>query len=300
MQLNIRKIFDSNQTLFLGGETGVGKSSLAKKWAETFKRDQKMVSVNLATLGDSLFEAQMFGYRKGAFTGATLDHPGFLESAGSGVLFLDEIAELSLQSQKKLLGLLEEKTYVPLGSTHSKRFNGMIILATHKDLRLAVERGEFREDLFYRIARLCHCLEPLREKREEIEEALHPWRHKFSFEVMKYLVEKYPWPGNYRELKNFIGLLEFARFDKLTDMSELPLRTIEDTKASPANANDSHCYAEALYQFEKKLFEKALLQAQGRVNYAAERLGISKTTLIAKLKKYGISSLQIKALSHAA
>lgn len=301
MNLNFRKIFEANQTLFITGETGVGKSSLVRRLAHQYKPDRKCVVVNMASIGEGVFESQMFGHKRGSFTGAHQDHLGFLDIAQNGILFLDEVADLSAQSQKKLLEILEEKTFIPVGSNNVKRFEGMIILATHKNLAALVSEGSFRQDLYFRIHRFNYQLEPLRNKRDEIVKNLAKKRHLFSDQVWDFLYRDYDWPGNFRELKNFSEALDFYQFEKIENIQNLPL--IDLCVADVATKKLTHSlqtYSDALASFEKEFFENALEDAGGRVNFASRKLGISKTTLIAKLKKYGISSHMIKALSQAA
>lgn len=300
MNLNFRKIFDANQTLFITGETGVGKSSLVRRLAREYKPDRKCIVVNMACLGEGVFESQMFGHKRGSFTGAHQDHLGFLDVAQNGVLFLDEVAELSAQSQKKLLEILEEKTFTPVGSTSIKRFEGMIILATHKNLASLVSEGSFRQDLYFRIHRFNYQLEPLRNKRDEIGKNLASKKHLFTDQVWDFLNHEYHWPGNFRELKNFSESLEFYSVAKITELSSLPLLDMSLPRVERKKSTFQHqTYSEAMSIFEKEFFENALEQAGGRVNFASRKLGISKTTLIAKLKKYGISSHMIKAMSQA-
>lgn len=300
MKLNFRKIFESNTNLFISGETGVGKSCLVRQLALKYRPGNRCVVVNMASLGDGLFESQMFGHKRGAFTGAHQDHVGYLETAQGGVLFLDEVAELSLSAQKKLLEILEERTFTPVGSTQAKVFNGLIVLASHKNLAEMVSEGSFREDLYFRIHRLHFKIDPLRLRREEIKMYLTPKRHFFCDNVWSYLTHEYPWRGNFREMKNFVESLEFFEREKYDSIEQLPLMKAQTKTMNNDDDHKFESYHEAIGKFEKDFFEGALKRVNGRVNYAAKELGISKTTLIAKLKKYGISSHMIKALSQAA
>lgn len=303
MKLNYQKLFNHNETLFIGGETGVGKTTKARELSERYKAGSLFLSVNLASLGESLFEGQLFGHKKGAFTGADKDHLGFFEQVGSGVLFLDEIGELSLNLQKKLLSVLEEKTFYPLGSSTPRKFRGMVIVATHQDLKLLVEKGLFRKDLYYRISRFVVNMPSLKSQRSLLRLMLEKYENRFSFEVFNYLCEGYDWPGNFRELKNLFQVLEFSEGEKVVDLSELSIyKSMAEVKDDNSNivTLKSLNYAQALSEFERKFFLSVMEETDGRVNYTADQLGISKTTLIAKLKKYGISSLQIRAMSHAA
>lgn len=291
MKFNLRMIFYEKQSLLILGETGVGKSSFVSKLHQKFAANEPLVSVNLAGLNDNLFESEMFGHVKGAFTGASENKEGFIVKAGRGILFLDEIGELTLRTQKKLLGLLEERLVTPVGSTKSVPFRGQIIAATNRDLYQMVQEKTFREDLYFRISGLSIEMKSLRDKRSEIQDALMPFQSKMTQTAFEYLVQEYEWPGNYRELKQFIQRLKFSR-SELIDLNQLSQICRGKTR-SISSGN----YYESLDNFESAYFDHQMKIHSGKVNIAAKEMGISKSTLIAKLKKYGINSLKIKAAS---
>ncbi len=291
MKLNLGMIFYEKQSLLILGETGVGKSSFVDKLHRKYAATEPLVSVNLAGLNDNLFESEMFGHIKGAFTGASENKEGFIVKAGRGILFLDEIGELTLRTQKKLLGLLEERMVTPVGSTKSVPFRGQIIAATNKDLYQMVQEKTFREDLYYRICGLCIEMKALRDKRSEIQDALSPFQSKLTQNAYEYLINEYEWPGNYRELKQFIQRLKFTKIEML-DLNEIG--SICRGSARPTVKGN---YYESLDNFESAYFDHQMKIHSGKVNIAAKEMGISKSTLIAKLKKYGINSLKIKAAS---
>lgn len=291
------KIFADKKTLYIHGETGSGKSTLARKLCRDYLGCEPL-SINLACLNEQLFESQLFGYRKGAFTGATKDFEGLLGQAQHGVLFLDEVSEISLGLQKKLLSLLEEKLYYPVGSERPKHFNGQIIAAGHPGLYEKVQRGDFRQDLYYRLCRFELYVQPLRDKKNELRSQLNSYRLKLSSELYEWLVCQYSWPGNYRELTNFLDYVNYT-----VQMGRMELKDCPSWMVQAAKPHEIPCeqfpltYSQAHERFEKTFFKRAMHYYEGRVNYASQQLGISKSTLIAKLKKYGINSLKIRAMS---
>lgn len=296
--------------LLITGETGTGKSYLARKifnQSEIYK--EKFLTVHLATLKEDLIESELFGHKKGAFTGAVENKNGYLYEVGEGTLFLDEIGELSLEAQKKLLYLMEEKKFTPVGGQVALDFKGRIIMATNKNLGQMVKEKLFREDLYYRIKVFHLELRPLRENKEvlikEIENILASLKKQYHApytmlgpEALDYLVNK-EWKGNFRELKN---ALEYAivlgRKNKIevcdfpAEVSALEKPEIESLAFLEAFPEDFHAGQEL---FEKLFLENWLLKNTGKVNETARRLGISKTTLIQKAKKYRINTLKMRA-----
>ena len=219
MDLNFyQKIINLSAPLLITGETGTGKSVIAKKiFNQSTIHREKFLTVHLASLKDDLIESELFGYRKGAFTGAIENKKGYLKEVGMGTLFLDEIGELSLDSQKKLLYLLEEKKFTPIGSTVSEDFTGRIIMATNQNLELLVKKQSFREDLYYRISTFKLELPSITNNPILLRKAIIllfselKSIHKKCYcrlpnELLDYLVSL-EWRGNFRELRN---ALEYA------------------------------------------------------------------------------------------
>ena len=286
-----------NSTILLTGETGTGKSTLARWIAQ--QKNLPLTEVNLASLQENLLESEIFGHKKGAFTGATEDKVGYLGQVKNGILFLDEIGELPLGLQKKFLYLLEEKSYVPVGSTKKIAFHGQIIVATHKNLKQMVERGQFREDLYYRLMVFPFHLEPLKSSVNVISIAndlLCSHFHQKHLRLSKEVQEKfqtYAWPGNVRELKNCLEYaLIFAHHE--IEMNHLPEWIMKGEEKS-ALSEEVVEYSIALEKFEQDYFLRAMEKFQGRINYTSVELKISKATLIQKLKKYQINSLAFRA-----
>lgn len=310
-QRHLQKFINLSAPLLITGETGTGKSFLAKKIFDSSRiYKEKFITVHLASLKEDLLESELFGYKKGAFTGAVEVKNGYLKDVGNGTLFLDEIGELSLDAQKKLLYLLEEKKFTPLGSTQSQDFCGRIIMATNKNLKALVDQGLFREDLYYRVAVFKLELPTLRENPELLSQSIQellsklkityqrPYCH-LSEEALDYLV-KAPWKGNFRELKNTLEYAVVMSEERQIKRSDFP-QNAPTLEAHPKNQEKDFIESFPLdFNQSLELFEKMYLQAileknGGKVNDTARRLGMSKTTLIQKAKKYQINTLKIRS-----
>lgn len=312
--MNLQKFINLKSPILIIGETGTGKSFLAKKiFSESQIYQEKFLTAHLASLKEELLESELFGHKKGAFTGAIEAKNGYLKEVGKGTLFLDEIGELSLDAQKKLLYLLEEKKFTPLGSTLPQDFHGRIIMATNKDLKAMVKKGDFREDLYYRISVFELKLQSLRENVDVLKKSIQdifnqlkmthsqPFSY-LSMEAMDYLL-KQEWKGNFRELKNAIEYSLVMSDGRRIEVSDFPVKD-EDTKLRANNSSDSieewigslpHDFNQSLEVFEKMYLECVLEQNGGKVNETARKLGMSKTTLIQKAKKYQINTLKMRS-----
>jgi transcriptional regulator with PAS, ATPase and Fis domain len=288
-----------NENILLIGQTGVGKSFLAKWIHMNSKRVRnKYFQVNIATLNSQLFESELFGHKKGSFTGATSDKQGFCEAVGFGTLFIDEIGELDLEQQKKILTLVEERIFYSVGSNERKSFNGVLVFATNKDLAQEVKKGKFREDLYYRIRSYMFEIEPLnncRDKYLKVIEEINNCKLKqnklniiMSVELLNFL-KTYHYPGNYRELRQIVDYIVFMASEKAC-LIHLP-GWIAKNEIESVN---SDCYYEAQGKFEKKFLTKKLTKYQGRINYTSEMINLSKVTLISKIKKYDINIKDMK------
>ncbi|MFZ4713010.1 MAG: sigma 54-interacting transcriptional regulator [Bacteriovoracaceae bacterium] len=285
-------------TILITGETGTGKSSLAH-WIAN-EKNKNLVEVNLAGLSENLIESELFGHKKGAFTGASEDKKGYLDLVQDGVLFLDEVGELPLQAQKKLLQLLEDKTYYPVGSPQKKHFKGQLIVATHRNLSEMVMQKEFRQDLFFRLQVFHFELKPLRDNPINILKmaseliSYHFKRPEISLsQEVKDLFLSYQWPGNFRELKHCLeyALLfsdDFILLEQLPDWVKLENLNHRFIERMPE-------YAFALEQFERQYLKQAMEFYSGKINQCSMELKISKVTLINKLKKYQINSVHFRA-----
>ncbi len=308
MGFNIRDLKTLPGIILLLGDTGTGKSYCARDiHAQSDLKRMSFYEVNLATLTESLIESELFGHIKGAFTGAINDKKGFCESVGKGVLFLDEVGELSLTSQKKLLLLLEEKIFTPVGSCGLRKFNGKIIAATNRNLKQMVLDGTFREDLFFRLQQFCYQLSPLVDDVFEIEKFMDKFLRIFRTRQEKYglnyskecyeLLKRYHWPGNIRQLKNCIEYAVFFAEEEIKkeNLPDWFIKSVDKINDRNELTNFPFKYNQAHEEFEQKYFRYVLQRCEGKINYTAKIMGISKATLIAKARKYAINTAQIKA-----
>jgi transcriptional regulator with GAF, ATPase, and Fis domain len=295
------KYIDVDDPVLILGESGTGKELVARViHGQSRRRTGPFVSENCAALPESLLESELFGYSKGAFTGATQNKKGLLESAAGGVLFLDEIGEMPLDLQSKLLRVLQEGELRPLGSQQKVKLDFRLITATNKNLDELVREGDFREDLFYRLNVLPVRLPPLRERREDLpalvnrilgdltRETKGP-RFRVSPEAMQLLVA-YRWPGNVRELQN-----EIRRGAILGDgviLAEHLSSTVRDPRPpvvpTPLPAEAGTTLPDQVAALETRAIEQAMQQSGGNKSRAAELLGLSRFALQRKLEKYGL------------
>ncbi|MCI0329741.1 MAG: sigma 54-interacting transcriptional regulator [candidate division Zixibacteria bacterium] len=291
------RVKDSDLSILLLGETGVGKDLLAKTiHFQSNRREQRFVSVNCAALPETLLESELFGHRRGAFTGADRDKPGLFEEADGGTFFLDEVTEIPLSVQAKLLRVLEEKEVVRLGETRPRRVNVRLISAGNKDLKGLTEKGLFRQDLFYRLSVFALKLPSLRERKEDVPLLLEHFAAKYAggkklcFNPAAFeLLCAHDWPGNVRELEN-----EVRKLAVLADESGVVAPELLSAKffGPDEKLPGGHPRAFSLYEFlaeaEKKHIQRALVETGGVKKRAAELLKIPESTLRLKLKEYGL------------
>jgi transcriptional regulator with PAS, ATPase and Fis domain len=301
----VRQVVNSSISISIEGETGSGKDLLAKAiHFNSNRREKRFISVNCAALPETLLESELFGYKRGAFTGADRDKSGLFEEADGGTFFLDEIADMPLSIQAKILRLLEEQEIVRLGETVSRKVDVRIISATNKDLKEQMGAGLFRQDLYYRLTALTFRLGPLRERREDIPllvtHFLEDSGKKVSPEVMRMLVS-YDWPGNVRELEN-----EIKKLVLLTGDRELIECDTVSGKISSVGRDDDHSslattepvedlafsQTYSLYDYlagvEKRFIVKAMKEKAGVKKHAAALLNMPESTLRLKIKQYDI------------
>ncbi|MCP4351243.1 MAG: AAA family ATPase [Desulfobacterales bacterium] len=288
----IVKAAASDANVIVYGESGTGKELASRAVHEiSDRKKQSFVPVNCGAIPDNLVESEFFGYKKGAFTGANTDKPGYLDIADKGVLFLDELAELSLNMQVKLLRVLEDGGYTPVGGSEVKKPDVRIVAATNKDLLEQVKKGEMRNDFFFRIHIIPIYLPPLRERQEDIplliEHFINLYGHEkerppFTGKILETILN-YHWPGNIRELQNVLHrYFTLNRFDLLTDEPEEPrVLPVPETVFGAENLS----YQAAMEMYEKKLIQTALEQNQWHREKAAASLGMSRRTFFRKLKK---------------
>ena len=293
----LERIARTHVPVFISGESGTGKEVVARHLHRISDRHAgPFVAVNMAALPSELVESELFGYRKGAFTGATEDKPGYFELAHGGTLFLDEIAEMPAALQPKLLRVLQDHQVFPLGSRQPVRVDVRIVTATNQDLQSAVREGRFREDLFYRIHVFPIHLPPLRERREDIPLFVEFFLRKyssqyglplmrFSPEAMKVLLH-HPWPGNIRELAHVV-----ERAVILSEGVEIPRAVVEDALAGAARSERGDGQPTSLLslrELEKQHIQRVMEAVGGNKRRAAEILGIDLSTLYRKLDRYGL------------
>lgn len=289
----IESIAGGDWTVLIQGETGTGKELVAKAIHHYSRRkNQPFIIVNLNSLNETLIYSQLFGHKKGAFTGANFDHKGFLETAEGGTLFLDEIGDIPESVQIALLRVFENKEYIKLGESVPRKSNVRILVATHKDLKKMSEEGLFRKDLYYRIQIARVMLPPLRNRLEDIPllagsflsqsaEINHKNVTQISQDALRIMM-KYNWPGNVRELKNAVEYAVISTQSNKIESADLP----------PEISGQSQPELSSDYP-EKLEIQKALVESNGQKNQAAKKLGFSRATFYRKLKKYKIVSLMI-------
>lgn len=296
---SIEKIAQSDASVMITGENGTGKELIARILHNKSKRRfYPFVGINCAAIPETLIESELFGYEKGAFTGATKQKKGKIELAHKGTLFLDEVADLSLSAQAKILRVLQERQFERIGGHESISVDVRIISATNKDLMEEMKKGNFREDLFYRLNVIPIHIPPLRERKEDIRElanfflseynSKHNTSLKFTEKALK-LLEKYDWPGNVRELKNFLERVFVLSESQLIDEKDI-LKNISFPRSNYYEEYEGMTLKEAKIKFEKQLITSRLLKYDNNISKAAESLGIDRTYLHKKINELGIFS----------
>jgi len=294
----VERVAPTNATVLLGGESGVGKDLIARAIHEKSRRASgPFLKINSTAIPENLLESELFGFEKGAFTGAVASKPGKFELADKGTLFLDEIGDVPPATQVKLLRVLQEREFERLGGTKTVKVDVRLIAATNRDLRAALEQGTFREDLYYRLNVVPIDIAPLRERKEDVPDLVNLFVTRFatdsgkvieglSSEAMQILVN-YHWPGNVRELQNVI-----ERACALSKGPRLEAADIHlDVRPSKAGNGGSGFLPEGmtLEQWEDEMVQEALRRANGNKSQAARLLGLSRNALRYRLSKIGIA-----------
>ncbi|MGA7799462.1 MAG: sigma 54-interacting transcriptional regulator [Gammaproteobacteria bacterium] len=291
---NIRKVAGVDAPVMITGESGTGKELAARAiHAQSPRRRGPFQAINCGALPTHLIQSELFGHEKGAFTGAHRRHTGRIEAANGGTVFLDEIGDLSLDLQVNLLRFLQEGTIERIGNTEPLRVNGRVIAATHDDLQEAVQRGRFREDLYYRLNVLHLRLPPLRERREDIEALAEHYFHQYHRERNRNVrgfsrhaldaLKAYDWPGNVRELVNRVRRATIMCEHRLISPAELGLDA--KTVAQGASATLAHARSMA----ERQAILDSLMLTNNNISEAARRLGVARVTLYRLMDKYGLA-----------
>ncbi len=298
----VARVASSQATILIRGESGTGKELIANAIHYASPRSEKpWVKVSCAAIPETLLESELFGHEKGAFTGAIQKRLGRFEEADGGSIFLDEIGDLSPSTQVKLLRILQDKEFQRLGSNTSLKTDVRVITATHRNLEEAIQRGLFREDLYYRLNVISITLPPLRERREDIPLLIDHFLKKYSEKNQKSisniskeataLLLRYDYPGNVRELENLVERAVVLCRGEIITTQDLPFHLQEGkSEGMWQTSKTPKGLPESLEEIERDLIMKALHDHQGIQTRAAESLGISERVLRYKIKKHGIHS----------
>jgi len=311
----VARVADSPSTVLITGESGTGKELIAKALHQgSSRRDKPLIKVNCAAIPKDLVESELFGYERGAFTGAVGSKPGRFELADGGTLFLDEIGEVPVEMQVKLLRALQESEFERVGGIKTIHVDVRLVAATNRDLKQLITEGRFREDLYYRLAVVPIALPPLRERREDIPLLVSHFIHKYDERLGKRvegiepealeLLMSYAWPGNIRELENLMErsvlfadgpmILASALPDSLRERGAVhaptPAMGVGHLGAitAPSGASMKEIVRHAQAELEKELIVHALEETGGNVTRAAKRLQISRKSLQVKMKELGL------------
>ncbi|MCB0394258.1 MAG: sigma-54-dependent Fis family transcriptional regulator [Bdellovibrionales bacterium] len=301
----IYKLCKVDTTVLIRGENGTGKELVARAiHFNSHRKDHPFVAINCGAIPENLIESELFGHEKGSFTGATERKIGKFQLANNGTIFLDEIAELRPELQVKLLRVLQERTFVPIGSAREVKTTARIIAATNQNLEKQIEDHRFREDLFYRLNVMPIFLPPLRERREDIPQLVDHFMKNFEKQHGRKLtgirpdaleiLQNYPWPGNIRELENTIERAFIVETSETITKTSLP-DNIQKAGSSPMPSDLKASYSGPLNyetfkeEMEKDFIIQALKVNKGRINKTVAYANIPKNTLLRKIKKYGIN-----------
>ncbi|MCP9446238.1 MAG: sigma-54 dependent transcriptional regulator [Nitrospira sp.] len=301
----VRKVADSDSTVMIQGESGTGKELVARMLHfNSLRRDRPLVPVNCGAIPENLLESELFGHEKGAFTGATHTRMGRFELANGGTIFLDEIGEMSLPLQVKLLRVLQERAFERVGGNRTIQVDVRIIAATNQNLEALVEERRFRQDLFYRLNVIPIVIPPLRDRRSDIPLLIDHFVARFnqtkhthitgiSHEALR-LLSQYDWPGNIRELENLVERMAVLKKQGELSVSDLPEKIarkpqpLEPKEQFIRFTEDGINLMREVEQYENHLIIEALRKANGVTTRAAQLLQLNRTTLVEKLKRKGV------------
>lgn len=302
----VAKVAASPSTVLIHGESGTGKELIAFEIHSRSQRAKKpFIKVNCAAIPPTLIESELFGYEKGAFTGAVTSKPGRFELAHEGTLFLDEVADMPLEMQVKLLRVLQEQEFERVGGVNTIHVDVRIIAASNKDLPTEIKAGRFRDDLYYRLNVVPIVLPPLRDRKEDVELLVNHFIEQFNSKLSKKIegikedalqvLREFSWPGNIRQLENMIErMMLMAEGSRLTlrDIPQEILAGMTETeikKVDPEGEGFREAVKRQTQSVERELIEKALKENNGNITRTAEKLGLSRKGLQLKMKELGIS-----------
>ncbi len=295
----VERVAPTNSTVLLGGESGVGKDLIARALHQHSRRASgPFVKINCTAIPENLLESELFGYEKGAFTGAISSKPGKFELADKGTIFLDEIGDVPGTIQVKLLRVLPDREFERLGGTKTLKVDVRVVAATNQDLRAALEEGTFREDLYYRLNVVPINIPPLRERKEDIPYLVESFVERFAREAgkpirgitpaaLKMLME-FHWPGNVRELENIIERAVALSAGQMLDVGDVRLDLSPVKTAADSGGGMFPPEGTTLEQFEDEIIKEALRRANGNKSQAARLLGMSRNALRYRLTKIGV------------
>jgi DNA-binding NtrC family response regulator len=307
---DVRKVAPTDSTVLIVGESGTGKELFARAIHKESKRaDRKFVAIDCSTLSPNLLESELFGHVKGAFTGATQDKTGIFELAQDGTLFLDDVANLTMEIQGKLLRVLESREYKPVGASQFRKTDARIVAATNRDLKGMMEQGTFRQDLFYRLNVFPIFLPPLRERKDDIPRLAYHFLKIFSEKTGKEVegftddalevLVSHDWPGNVRQLKNVVERLVIMTEHEILDTLDLleppQMSDFLRTEAIPKTMEELKAVRKQLLeeeygQIERAFLIKALKSCNGNITLAAQRVGMQRSNFSTLMKKHQVSA----------
>ncbi len=289
----------TNGRVLICGENGTGKELVAHLLhLHSHRRDQPFIEMNCAAIPEELIESELFGHVKGSFTGATEDKDGKFAQADGGTLFLDEVGDMSSKTQAKVLRVLEEQRFTPVGGNASMRVDVRVIASTNKDLEKEIEAGHFREDLYYRLNVIPFQLPPLRERKEDIQELTRYFLEDFAAKYARKpptftrkaseILEGYLWPGNVRELRNIMERFIIMTPQQRLDVYDLPEEILQRTILTAPEPGGAESLQDAREKFERTFILQKLMEHKGNVSRAAQMLQIERSNLYRKMRQLGI------------
>src|SRR5438270_4308661 len=299
----VERVAPTNSTVLIGGESGVGKDLIARAIHQNSRRPSgPFIKINSTAIPDTLFESELFGFERGAFTGALASKPGKFELADKGTLFLDEIGDVPAPIQVKLLRVLQEREFERLGGTRTLKVDVRMIAATNRDLRAALEEGTFREDLYYRLNVVPIDIPPLREHKEDIPDLVNHFLARFAADSEKPMegitraalgvLSDYHWPGNVRQLENMVERAVALSSGPVLDAGDIHLDSVPGKAGAAAGLTTADNFLPegmTLEEWEDNMIKEALRRANGNKSQAARLLGLSRNALRYRLGKLGVA-----------